>query len=330
MDPVTHAVAARMAASIGRPALSRWTAALAVVAGLAPDVDAVLMPVGWDVYLRVHESGTHSLLGAALLAALLAALTRRISGTPYRPLLEAALAGVVTHIVLDVVSGAIVQPAWPFMHGRTTAGLVAMADPWLAVPLAAALLAALVARWRIERVTPAALAVVAAILALKLGSRQMADTAFRRVSVPGAGVHDVHAQWGSLTRWWIYEKTADRIRMWNVDGWRSLAAAVLDRELARPADMIAGEASLATVRNFLLAHDLPVREALATPRSTIVYWSDLRFCFAPDPRAGPPPGGRLRPTNANIACGVWFGGEISPTGHVLREFVTIGDYVQER
>jgi hypothetical protein len=61
-----------------------------------------------------------------------------------------------------------------------------------------------------------------------------------------------------------------------------------------------------------------------------VFWSDLRFCFRPDPRAGPPPGGQVRPTEAAIACGVWFGGELGVDGRVRREFVTIGDYLQAR
>lgn len=330
MDPVTHAVAARMAASLGRPQLSRGAAVLAVVGGLAPDIDAVMMAAGWDRYLRVHEAWTHSVPGGLLLAALLAAISRRVTPQPFRPLFGIASIGVCVHIFLDIISGATIKPAWPVSHSRTTGGLVAMADPLLAVPVAIALVVVLVSRWKVRQVAPAMCAAVTLVLAAKGVSRQLAHAAFGPYADGTAVSRHVHAEWSSLTRWWIYEKTPERVRLWSVDGWRSTAQRVLEWDLASVADMVEGEQTLSTVDNFRRAHELPVRLAARSGETTRVFWSDLRFCFRPDPRDGPPPGGHLRPTDAAIACGVWFGGEIGTDGGIRRQFITIGDWVQTR
>lgn len=329
MDPVTHAVAARMAASIGRAPLPRAAALLSVAAGLAPDLDAIFMPVGWDVYLRVHEAGTHSIAGGAILAAVIASVWRPFSGLTYRPLFVTALIAVLTHVLLDVISGATVRIGWPIVYGRTTIGLFAMADPWLAVPVTLGLLTALVSRRRIDRMAPATGLLVAVILGAKLGSRHLALVEYRAVADTTAS-QEVQAQWSSLTRWWVYETTANRLRLWDVDGWRATALLVLDRERGDPRQMIDGEPGLTTVRNFLLAHHLPVRVSTTTATVTSVFWSDLRFCFAPDPRSGPLPGTRVRPAADAIACGVWFGGDLDTRGRIVRQFVTIGNFVQER
>jgi membrane-bound metal-dependent hydrolase YbcI (DUF457 family) len=330
MDPVTHAVAARMGASIGRPPLSRAAAVLSIVAGLAPDLDAVFMPAGWDLYLRVHETGTHSLLGGVVLAAGLAALTRRVAAESVGALFAIALTGVWIHIFLDVISGATIKPAWPLAHTRTAMGLVAMADPLLAVPAGLALLAVLITRWRVHQLAPLLLLVMGGVLAVKIGSRQLAAAEFRAVADPNAIAHELHADWGSLSGWRAYEKTSSRVRLWDVSAWDGGAQLILDQDLAGPSDMVQGETALSPVVNFLRAHDFPVRVSTRGGATTTVFWSDLRFCFRPDARSGPAVGGHVRPTPEALACGVWFGGEIGLDGRVLRQFVTIGDYLQER
>jgi membrane-bound metal-dependent hydrolase YbcI (DUF457 family) len=330
MDPVTHAIAARMAASIGRSPLPRAAAVLSVAAGLAPDLDAIVMPAGWDLYLRVHEAGTHSAVGGALLAAAMAAAWRPFTTLAFRPLFVTAVIAISTHILLDVISGATVRVGWPILGGRTAIGLVAMADPWLAVPVVLGLLIALLSRRRLDQVAPVTFVLLAAILGTKVISRQMALAEYQTVADRAAVSRDIHAQWSSPTRWWVYEQTPDRLRLWDIDSWRPASTLVLDRGRAQPGHMVEGEADLASVQNFLLAHHLPVRVSSRTEASTTVFWSDLRFCFAPDPRSGPRPGTRLRPTEDAIACGVWFGGEVDASGRIVRQFVTIGDFVQKK
>ena len=77
MDPVSHLLLARMvAAARSSRDLQRGVVAATVLGGLAPDIDAALMAVGWDVYLRWHALGTHALAGTPLVAILTAAFVR--------------------------------------------------------------------------------------------------------------------------------------------------------------------------------------------------------------------------------------------------------------
>ena len=46
-------------------------------------------------------------------------------------LLAAATAGAMSHVALDLVSGARIAIGWPLVNRRVSLPLVAMADPWL-------------------------------------------------------------------------------------------------------------------------------------------------------------------------------------------------------
>ena len=64
MDPISHVAFGRtlVALDSGRT-LGPGAIAACVLGSLAPDLDAVFMPIGWDIYLRRHQGGTHSLIG---------------------------------------------------------------------------------------------------------------------------------------------------------------------------------------------------------------------------------------------------------------------------
>ena len=66
----------------------------AVLGALSPDVDMFLLPRGWDRYMTAHESGTHSVVGALVCAALAAALARAVwRRGRYGAMLAAAVIG---------------------------------------------------------------------------------------------------------------------------------------------------------------------------------------------------------------------------------------------
>jgi membrane-bound metal-dependent hydrolase YbcI (DUF457 family) len=143
MDPLSHVVAGRAVTALfdnGRygPGLG----AAAILGALAPDVDLLLAPAGWDVYLRAHQAGTHSIAGGLLVAWVSASIVRGVvRGSRYRPLAAAAAAGAMSHLALDVMSGARTRLTWPFVDTPVTLPLVAMADPWLVAIFVAGLLA---------------------------------------------------------------------------------------------------------------------------------------------------------------------------------------------
>ena len=77
MDPVSHVAFGRTLMALdSRRTLGPGAIAACVLGSLAPDLDAVFMPIGWDIYLRHHQGGTHSLIGSIACAALTAAVVR--------------------------------------------------------------------------------------------------------------------------------------------------------------------------------------------------------------------------------------------------------------
>ena len=133
MDPLSHVLFGRtlMAFDPSRR-LGPGAIAACVLGTLAPDVDAIVIARGWDVYLRVHEAGTHSVLGSLAVASGTAALVRALQrGGRYPALMLAAWIGALSHLTFDLLSGATVRPGWPLFQGQLSIPLVAMADPWL-------------------------------------------------------------------------------------------------------------------------------------------------------------------------------------------------------
>ena len=103
MDPFSHVAFGRTLAALHTPRVrARGTIPAVVLGALAPDADAVLMPFGWDIYLRAHEVGTHSALGSLAIAALTALVVRvSVRGSRYPALVAAAWAGGLSHLALD-------------------------------------------------------------------------------------------------------------------------------------------------------------------------------------------------------------------------------------
>ena len=107
------------------------------------------MPFGWDIYLRVHEVGTHTAIGTAacglLTGSVVSLFARRVQ---LWTLAGAAWVGAMSHVLLDLVSSARIRVLWPFDDRTVSLPLVAMADPWLAALLIAGVSATMLARAR--------------------------------------------------------------------------------------------------------------------------------------------------------------------------------------
>src|SRR3954469_9103090 len=134
MEPVSHIVIGRalVASADGHNRFGPGAGTASILGALAPDVDLLFTSRGWDVYLRTHEIGTHSLIGGLAIGCCAGLLVHRLRrGSRLGPLLFAAAAGAVRHLALDVVSGARIRLAWPWAQRRIALPLVAMADPWL-------------------------------------------------------------------------------------------------------------------------------------------------------------------------------------------------------
>jgi hypothetical protein len=352
MDPFSHAAFGRTLAALHTPrAHDRGTIPAVMLGALAPDVDALLMPVGWDIYLRVHEIGTHSLPGSLGIAALTALVVRlglllpfaRVRRVPaprggesrWPTLVLAAWAGSLSHLALDVLSGAQVRVGWPLTDIRTSLPLVAMAEPVLiGIFLVGSIL--LLAARSARRQRLAAIVVLAAtflFLGLKavLLTRAMSSLGGRSEQVRQ---RVVEARWASLTEWYVYDRTAHALRQRRVRAGGD-PVLVLSWPIGAEAPLVTSSRSLSTVRNFLRVHELPFAVQLPDPTGgTDVLWSDIRFCRAPDgasaatarvfsaiTTSGGAPG---------ISCDLWFGGTFDGSGRAIRQRVQVGGWSQTR
>lgn len=341
MDPVSHLLLARLVAA-ARPArdVPRGVVAATVLGGIAPDVDAGLVALGWDVYLRWHDAGSHALVGTVPVAVLTAAFVRTWARpAPIGALVFGAWLGAVSHVGFDLYSGATIRVLWPVLDHASAMPIVAMADP-IAI---AVMLVGAVALWawpRIPRVAAAlAMALLIVVSAVKLTTRTMAMAAYRAATAdaPPASHVVVEAVWGSWRQWLIFERLADgRLRAWRVDGVAGSARLRFEQGGVRDADFAgASLAQFSTARNFVPAHSLAFATARPpeTGRLAVVFWSDIRFCWAAseqdDPQEGVPHQD-VRPPPGPVRCALWFGGSYDAKGKPDESLVWLGGHLQRR
>ena len=333
MDPLSHAALGRTLIALapaercGRPMV-----VAATIGALSPDVDAVVMPFGWDIYLRVHEIGTHSLAGTLVCAILTAAAIRLFRRThPLSWLVAAAWTGAISHVLLDLLSSARARVFWPIADRQVSIPLVAMADPWLAAIIVFG--AVVVVARRSRPVAGWALAAAVVFLLIKAGLALRAVDAYLAASgaadVP-VEARLVEARWASLSEWHIFDRAGANLRGWRADGASARVQRILTWPTAEPADLAASR-SLPVVRNFLHVHDLGFA-AIVERRDgpPWLLWSDLRYCWNPDAGGAP----KLEPMVASgslrLACGLWFGAELDGAGKALHQVIRIGRFTQRR
>ncbi|HEY7499048.1 MAG TPA: metal-dependent hydrolase [Vicinamibacterales bacterium] len=341
MDPVSHVALGRTLIAALAPGSQddrpiRGSVAAGVLGTLAPDLDAVFMPFGWDVYLRVHEIGTHSIPGNAACALLTAAVVRLVAReTPYWALFVSAWIGALSHIALDLLSSARLQPGWPAIDTVVSLPAVAMADPWLLILCASGPVALWV--WRSKPTATATIAIAAAAIFLLVkgvvGAWGFAGyKAAREASGEAVEARVIEATWASLDTWRVLDRTPARLRVWRASpGTR--ATEIFSWPLPRETESIRSSRSFSTVRNFLHVHHLGFAAVIPEPEGgSHVLWSDIRFCWDPAQPGAP----RLEPIvesedgRRRISCVLWFGGELDASGQPVREIVKIGGFTQTR
>jgi membrane-bound metal-dependent hydrolase YbcI (DUF457 family) len=330
VDPVSHLAFGRIAIALDHNRRLGAHAIGACLAGsLAPDIDAIFIPSGWDIYLLHHQGGTHSLVGSIASAALAAVLVRAFSRRArIAPLLIAAWVGAAGHVLLDFISGADIRLWWPF-GPRAALPLFAMADPWLGGVLLIGVACLFARPGRARQVASLVLAVLVVFVAAKAAMYgrvwQLVD---RNNRPPLARRADV--EWGSLTRWDMYDAHPDAVDAGRVDVMTGVVIPLMHmpRNLDHP--LVKQSRQFETVRNLVERHDITFAVIIAGAPAPQVLWSDLRYCgpatagFAPwSPTA---PGGGLQ-----VSCGLWFGGEFDPvTAMPQTAIVYVGRIVQRR
>lgn len=350
MDIVSHLIFGRALAAVApRPADAprRGLTAATVIASIVPDVDAVLMPFGWDRYLLWHQRGTHALIGTLADAIVFAVVLRVLLGVWPWPrgerapaarlphLVLAAWLGCLGHVLLDVISGGTIRLFSPFSATPYGVPWMAMADPLIGLPLAVFLLASW--RWRqperVARFAWIVIIVIAALVAVKEASRRAALDLYLRSPEHQAGIESpaIESGWASFTRWFAFDSAAEpgRRRVFEIDAWRGTMRPLFSRDFTpRPGayseELISASTRLETVRNLHALFDLTFVEFRPHHRDggrtadgkndglVDVLWSDIRFCWPAD-------------------CALWFGGTFDQSTGALREqVVLVGSLRQTR
>ncbi len=332
MDPVSHVAFGRTLIALdGQRTLGPGAIAACVFGSLTPDLDAVLMPIGWDVYLRHHQGGTHSLIGSLACAVLTAALVRLFAKHGnYLPLLLAAWAGATGHLLLDVISGADIRFFWP-LGPPVALPLFAMADPWLGGVLVLGLVMLAFRRASSRRVAAAILIAMTVFAGAKAALYARARER-DRTSDGSAQFRRAETEWGSLTRWVTYRTRADVVGARRVNALTGTVTPLVDVPRGLNDPLVVRSRELDTVQNFLAVHGVTFAVVVGADRQQVL-WSDLRYCSPAGQRRAPwPP---WTPTDLGsglpVSCTLWFGGEFdSATGRPTASIVHVGNIVQGR
>jgi hypothetical protein len=190
-----------------------------------------------------------------------------------------------------------------------------MADPWLIGVCTAGLLALWSGRANLRAAARLVVIAVSLFLAFKAA---MFALAIRRTDTQLTGPGATEARWGSLTEWFVYERTADAVRSTRISSSGAPTVVVMSEPVVSGAPLVDASRALDTVRNFLAVHEFafPIVQPEDGERISVL-WSDLRYCARPS-------------TQGAIACGVWAGGVFDRHGRALTQEVKVGPLVQTR
>lgn len=284
MDPVTHITAGVL---LGQAAKDRFPGVRALVpltalAAWMPDIDNIVTFFGAEAYMRHHRGYTHSLLGGALLAWLLALCVSRFAGgARVSRLFVLFYLGVLSHLFLDCITSYGTGVFLPFSDVRVSMPSVFIIDPIYTLALIGLAVAAALRPAAGKKLAVAGLAVMLAWPALGFGVGQAVSAHARELLVArGEKPTRVTAQPDAFAPlWWkiIAEEGNDYVLT-------GLTLAEPDKLLPERRFERAGRDELERLGKqapvfsyYVWFTDFPVKSASATPDGTALAFQDLRF-----------------------------------------------------
>lgn len=284
MDPVTHIAAGAL---IGQAARDRFPAGRALVplaafAAWLPDIDNVVGLFGPEAYMRYHRSYTHSLLGGALLAWLLALVVHhfwRKAGTA--KLFGLFFVCVLSHLFLDCITTYGTGVFLPFSDARITFPAVFIVDPVYTLTLVGLVLAGFLRPAARKTFALAGLAVLLAWPALGYGVRGLVTArAERLLAASGQPVDSVTVQPDAFAPlWWkIIASKGDTYILTGLtltDPARLLPERTFEKADRGELEALGREAPV--FAQYVWFTDFPVQSASTTADGQALTFQDLRF-----------------------------------------------------
>jgi membrane-bound metal-dependent hydrolase YbcI (DUF457 family) len=290
----------------------KGTTAALMLGSILPDADAALAPRGFDLYLRAHASGTHSLAGTIVEALLLGGILRAcVRGSRFLTLLLASSVGVLGHLFWDLADGSDMKVLRPFSEAVFGWHLVAMGDPIVLSILAAAVVFSWQWPLRAPRIAAAALVMLGLLLAVKTESQQLARALYEESIVTATPGFEVAPEIGRLFDWVIYDRDGNRVRAWQIDARQGTVALAFERSDAFDSPAVAMSRHLPVVSAFLESSKMPFVRVENDGTQDLVLWSDIRNCSA-------------------RKCDLSFGAVVNRAAAPLYQVIQIGGFEQRR
>jgi inner membrane protein len=134
MDTVTHGLTGWL---VARALPDEWkgehpgtATAIVTLGSVLPDADNAASLLGSELYLRIHRGLSHSLLGIAVSSFVVALLFARYGRwKDAKRLFLLALAGQVSHVVLDLLNAYGTQILQPFSDARLSPAAICSSLP---------------------------------------------------------------------------------------------------------------------------------------------------------------------------------------------------------
>jgi inner membrane protein len=146
VEPVTHGLTSIALGRAGLNKVTRMAMPMLLVAGYAPDVDWITFFMGAPAMFHYRRAITHSLAGAAMLAALVAAVFwwfgRKHPTAPVRFWRALAVCGIGSgsHLLLDLPNRYGLRLFWPFSNQWVAWNILDTVDVWALAALLLGLL----------------------------------------------------------------------------------------------------------------------------------------------------------------------------------------------
>jgi membrane-bound metal-dependent hydrolase YbcI (DUF457 family) len=142
LEPVTQLAFSAAIARTGINRLSPMATAAVLIAGVLPEIDVLSAIAGPHAFFLLHRTVTHSILGATILAVLVAFLLwrsgrkREWNRPKFPALLIAALCGAAGNLALSLGDTFGEKLFWPFSSKWYVLNLWPQLDPWMLALLA--------------------------------------------------------------------------------------------------------------------------------------------------------------------------------------------------
>lgn len=284
MDPVTHVAAGVL---LGQAAKDRFPAGRALVplaafAACMPDLDSIVTFFGPEAYMRYHRGLSHSLLGCALLAWLLALATHKLwreAGTGR--LFVLFYLCTLSHLFLDCITSYGTGLFLPFSDMRVSFPSVYIIDPVYTLALSGLAVAGFARPALRRRFAAAGLAAMLIWPALGFGVGQyVAGRAGTLLAAKGQPVRAVHAQPDAFAPlWWkIVAEEGDEYVLTGME-LSSPGTLLPERRYrkAMPAELEALGRAAPVFSQYVWFTDFPVISTDVGPEGTTLTFQDLRF-----------------------------------------------------